>query len=73
MQLRINASYRDIDGNIIIPRSHFKDEKGLKYAVFEHIRYTGDERRFIVNHDTMTLRQIKAAFDLSKNEGVEII
>ena len=73
MQLRINASYRDKDGNILIPRSHFKDETGLKYAIFEHIRYTGDEMRFMVSHDTMSLKQIKTTLDLSKNERVEII
>lgn len=73
MQLRINESYRDRDGNILIPRSHFTDEKGLKYAIFEHIRYTGGRTYFTIKHDTMSLRQIKAALDLSKNERVEII
>lgn len=73
MRLKINMSYKDKDGNILIPRSHWGDENGGKYAVFEKIKYIDGGTKYEVRHTTLSLRQVKEAFALGKGEKVEII
>lgn len=73
MKLRINMFYLDKNGDVLIPRSHWGDEKGAKYAVFEIHKYFEDGTRFIVKHTTLSLRQVKELLQLGKGEKVEII
>lgn len=73
MQLKINMAYKVKDGNILIPRSHWGDEKGAKYAIFEKIKYIDGGTKYEVKHIPMSLRQIKEAFALGKSEKVEIV
>ncbi len=73
MQLKINMSYKDKDGNILIPRSHWGDEKGAKYAIFEKIKYIDGASKYEIKHTTLSLRQVKKAFALGKGEKVDIV
>ena len=70
MTLKINSMY-NVGGAFIIPRSHFKSEKGIQYAIFERIVIMGSG--FETRHITLTRAEIKNALELSKNERVEII
>lgn len=74
MKLKINASYLTVTGEYIIPRSHMaQSETGApeKYIVVEVL--TGGKTSYIRRHTTMSLKELKQALDLKKNEKVEIV
>ena len=73
MQLKINMFYPDKNGDVLIPRSHWGDEKGAKYAVFEIHQYFENGSRLKVKHTTLSLRQVKELLQLGKGEKIEII
>lgn len=74
MKLKINASYLTVTGEYIIPRSHMaQSETGApeKYIVVEVL--TGGKTSYTRRHTTMSLKELKQALDLKKNEKVEVI
>lgn len=72
MELKINAAYKMITGEWLIPRSHISSAgTGERFAVVEIL--TGGETSYIKRHTTMNLKELKQALDLKKNEKVEVI
>lgn len=70
MKLKVNQMYQT-DAGYIVPRSHFKDEKGVKWCVVQVLEQ--HETTFRTHHTTMTQKDIKDALGLGKNERVEIV
>lgn len=70
MKLKINSAY-ECGATTIIPRSHYNEQDGLKYAIFQMI--TRDDSRYVCKHTTLTQKEIRKALMLPKNEKVEII
>lgn len=74
MQLTVNAMYKTATG-YLIPLSHFKNEKGVKYAV---VRVLYDQTNdngvvgFRTKTITMTTKEFREALDLGEKERVEI-
>lgn len=72
MELKINAAYKMITGEWLIPRSHISNAgTGERFAVVEIL--TGGETSYNKRHTTMSLKELKQALDLKKNEKVEVI
>lgn len=69
MTLRINNSYQTSTG-FLIPRSHFKADNGLKYAIVEILETDG--RHYIIKHTCYDSKQFRKALSLSVKEGVTI-
>ena len=70
MKLKLNSAYQS--GPItIIPRSHFGNRKGEKFAIVQKIEL--NETRYISQHTTFTAQDFRKFFGLPKNEGVEIL
>ena len=69
MTLKINTMY-ETRGGYLVPRSHFKDEKGVSYAIIERIVKIGTGYK--VQHVTMIRKDIKKELGIAKNERVEI-
>ena len=69
MRLRINNSYQTSTG-FLIPRSHFKADNGLKYAIVEIVETDG--RHYIIKHTCYDVKQFRKALKLSVKEGVTI-
>lgn len=70
MILKVNSMY-EAGGARLIPRSHFKTEKGVQYAIFERLVKNGTG--YAVRHITLTRAEIKKAMGIAKNEKVEIL
>ena len=70
MILKINSMYQ-VSGGHIVPRSHFKKEKGVQYAIIERLDKTA--AGYVMRHVTMTRQEIKKALGLAKNEKMEIV
>lgn len=70
MTLKVNAGYRTETG-FIIPRSHFKKEKGEKFAVVEIL--TDCKTHFTREHTTFTVKEFRDALNLAQKERIEIV
>ena len=70
MTLKINQMYVTRAG-YIVPRSHFKDEKGVKWCVVQVLDHTVNG--FKTYHKTMTQKDIKIVLGLGKSERIEIV
>ena len=70
MTLKINSMYKTETG-YIVPRSHFKDEKGVKWCIVQVLEQ--HETTFKTHHTTMTQKQLKTILGLGKNERVDLI
>ena len=72
MTLKINAAYKMITGEWLIPRSHISSAgTGERFAVVEIL--TGGEISYIKRHTTMNCKELRKALDLAKNEKVEVV
>ena len=70
MILEIGKTYKTIDG-FITPQSHFKAEKGVKYAIFRWLEIT--ETGYRLRHITLSKSEIKKKLELPKDEKVEVL
>lgn len=70
MQLKINSSYKTPTG-YIVPRSHLKHEKGMRYCIVQV--YTGDLFHYTSKYATMTCQEIRKAMGLPQKERIEIL
>lgn len=70
MILTIGKQYKTIDG-FITPLSHFKQEKGVKYAIFRWLEITDTGYR--MRHVTFTKSELKKKLELPKDEKVEVL
>lgn len=69
MKMKLNCMYRTEKG-FITPRSHFKNDKGLRYAIIEEVETDG--RRFTIRHIVLDVKEIRKALNLNPKEGVTI-
>lgn len=70
MKLKINSAY-ECGNTTLIPRSHYNEQGGLKYAIFQMI--TREDNRYVCKHTTLTQKEIRKVLMLAKNEKVDII
>ena len=71
---KVNGMYMTTDGNgYIIPRSHFANAKGEKWAVVEVLTYNERRTHFKVKHCTMSAGELRQAFGLEKKERIDIL
>ena len=68
--LKVNASYTTATG-FLIPRSHFKEEKGTRWCVVQVL--TGGVTHYTSRHMTMTAKDLRKALALTQKERVEIV
>lgn len=69
MNMKLNAMYTTERG-FIIPRSHFSDNKGLRFAIFEVVETDGTH--FTSHHTTLDIKQIRKSLKIIAKEGVTI-
>ena len=70
MVLKLNGSYKTATG-YIIPRSHFRGEKGQCYCVVQIL--TGGESHYTSRHTTMSTKELRKALKIGQKERIEIV
>ena len=70
MTLKLNGSYKTATG-YLIPRSHFRGEKGQCYCVVQIL--TGGVNHYTSKHTTMSTKELRKALNLKDKERIEIL
>lgn len=70
MILKLNNRY-DVVGGYIVPRSHFKEDAGSHWAVFQITDVDGGH--FTTYHGTLSKAELRKLLPIRKGEKIEII
>ena len=70
MILKINNRY-DVFGGYIVPRSHFKEDAGSYWAIFQITDIDGDH--FTTYHRTLSKADLRKLFNIRRGEKIEIL
>lgn len=71
MKLKLNSAYNASCG-IIIPRSHFKGEKGERFAVFDVLTQDGNTS-YTKKTRTFSTKELHKLLNVGAKERIEII